>query len=90
MNKTLSITSALFVATLSGQAAFAESAPPLTKDTVQSATQDYLLSYNEQAQPRRSALFAQILDSMSQNSTLASATESPTTPSTSTTKATLL
>ena len=45
----------------------------LTKEDVLSATQDYLLEQTIRPQSRRSPLFAHILDTMSQNATMAKA-----------------
>lgn len=72
MNKKLFASSAILSLTLFCQAAFANSATEITNEEITATQQqEYLLEYTEQAQPRRSALFAQILDSLTQSPTIA-------------------
>lgn len=71
MNKQLFASTAILSLTLFCQAAFADSAQQVTKEDLASIQQDYLLEYTEKAQPRRSALFAHILDSLTKSSTMA-------------------
>lgn len=87
-NKRL-ITCAFLTATIFGPVAFAEVSQDviddittelsvqlseeLSKEKVAAATQDYQVEDYERAQPRRSALFLHILDSVVKGSTLADA-----------------
>ena len=80
MNKTIFASSAILGMTLFCQAAFADSTKQITKEDLAALAQDYVLEYNEQAKPRRSALFAHILDSLTQSSTMAAADQTITTP----------
>ena len=80
MNRTLFASSAILGLTLFCQAAFADNAKQISKEDLAAIAQDYLLEYSEQAQPRRSALFAHILDSLTQSSTMAKANSKITTP----------
>lgn len=80
MNKTLFASSVILSLTLFGQAAFASNAKEISKEDLAAIAQDYLMEYTEQAQPRRSALFAHILDTLTQNSTMAKADVTITTP----------
>lgn len=80
MNKTLFASSAVLGMTLFCQAAFADNTKQITKEELAAIAQDYVLEYTEQAQPRRSALFAHILDSLTQSSTMASVDASITAP----------
>lgn len=82
MNKTLFASSAIISLTLLCQTAFADSAKEISKEAITATQQEYLLEYTEQAQPRRSALFAHILDSLLQSSTVAK-TDAPAAPSSS-------
>lgn len=78
MKKVLLASSAILTLSIFSQAALADNTQQLSKEELAAAQQDYVLEYNPQAQPRRSALFAHILDSLSQNSTMASADAMPT------------
>ena len=80
MNKTLFASSAVLGMALFCQAAFADNAKQISKEDLAAIAQDYVLEYTEQAQPRRSALFAHILDSLTQSSTMAAADATVTTP----------
>ena len=80
MNKTLLASSAILSMTLFCQAAFADNAKQISKEDLAAIAQDYLLEYSEQAQPRRSALFAHILDTLTQQSTMAKVDSTITTP----------
>ena len=80
MNKTLLASSAILSLTLFCQAAFADNSKQISKEDLAAIAQDYLLEYSEQAQPRRSALFAHILDTLTQQSTMAKVDSTITTP----------
>ena len=80
MYKTLFVSSTVLGMTLFCQAAFADSAKQISKEDLAAIAQDYQLEFSEQAQPRRSALFAHILDSLTQRSTMATVDTTITTP----------
>ena len=83
MNKTIFASLVILTPLMFGQVAFADnkrSAPQhhnqqpnqeVTKSTLLAATQDYVLEAVELPQSRRSTLFANVLDSMAKNATLA-------------------
>ena len=78
MNNKKLMTYAFLAAVTLSQAAFAEnkadtSAQEITKEAVVAAAEDYQIEDFERAQPRRSALFLHILDSVVKGSTLAKA-----------------
>lgn len=67
-NKTLLVSSAVLASAIFSQGAFAET---LSKESLINSSQGYTLDYSEQAQPRRSALFAMLLDQLANRATLA-------------------
>lgn len=69
MNKALIAVSAILVSVSLSQSAVAET---LDIAALKAASADYQLGHSERVQPRRSALFAIILDQLSQGATLAS------------------
>ena len=83
MNNTIFVLLVILTPLMFGQVAFADnerSAPQqhsqqlyqeVTKSTLLAATQDYVLEAVELPQSRRSTLFANVLDSMAKNATLA-------------------
>lgn len=71
MNKTLFVSSAILVSAISSQAAFAAQPETLNKAALKASSQDYVLNYTETVQPRRSALFAMLLDQLANRATLA-------------------
>ncbi|PID45494.1 MAG: hypothetical protein CSB47_08215 [Proteobacteria bacterium] len=73
MKKNLFTSAAVLSLALMSQAVFANSDKLMSKEDLDAIQQEYLVEYTEQAQPRRSALFAHILDTLTQNSTMAEA-----------------
>lgn len=71
MNKALLASSTLLVSALLSQSAVAGTVKTLDKEALIASSADYQLEYTERAKPRRSALFAMILDQMAQRATLA-------------------
>lgn len=69
MNKALIAVSAILVSVSLSQSAVAET---LDIAALKAASADYQLGHSERVQPRRSALFAIILDQLAQRATLAS------------------
>lgn len=76
MNKSLFASAAIFISITFSPSAFAESTSEMTTEAVIASSQDYITSYTETAQPRRSALFALILDNAVNQSTMASKSDS--------------
>lgn len=73
MKKFIMTSSAILTLTIASQAAFADSSKQISKEDLAAIQQDYILEYNAHAQPRRSALFAHILDSLATAPTIAKA-----------------
>ena len=83
MNNTILASLVILAPLMFGQMAFADSEQSatqqssqqlnqeLTKSALLAATQDYVLKKVERPRSRRSALFANVLDSMAKNATLA-------------------
>ena len=85
MNNTILASLVILAPLMFGQIAFADNEQSaksqssqqlnqeITKSTLLAATQDYVLETVERPRARRSALFANVLDSMAKNATLAKA-----------------
>jgi len=75
MKKILLTSLAIAVSMTAGQAAFAANSngKALSKQDILSASQGYILTAAKRPQSRRSALFAQIKESMAKRATLAKA-----------------